>query len=97
MLKINFLKKINCLLDPFTEMQFILNLVLGKTGLVVLKAKHNIFYLALLFVLYPNKQLLMFAQKWGSGVTTCWKRRDNNVIIGTLEFCHRPEVVSNKV
>ena len=32
-----------------------------------------------------------------SGVTTCWKRRDNNVMTGTFGFCPRPEVVSDEV
>ena len=32
-----------------------------------------------------------------SGVTTCWKRCDNNGIKGTLGFCHRWEVVSDEV
>ena len=32
-----------------------------------------------------------------SGVTTCWKRRDNNVMTGNFGFCPRPEVVSDEV
>ena len=32
-----------------------------------------------------------------SGVTTCWKRRDNNVITGTLGFCPGREVDSDEV
>ena len=37
----------------FTELQFIYNLTLGKTGLEVLVAKHPIFYLASLFWYIP--------------------------------------------
>ena len=36
-----------------TELQFIKNLTLGKTGLEVLVAKHPIFYLASLFCYIP--------------------------------------------
>ena len=32
-----------------------------------------------------------------SGVTTCWKRYDNNVITGTLGFCPSREVDSDQV
>ena len=32
-----------------------------------------------------------------SGVTTCWKRHDNNVMTATFGFCLRPEVVSDEV
>ena len=44
-----------------TELYFIYNFVLGKTVLVVLVAKHPIFYQASLFFLHPYKQLFMFA------------------------------------
>ena len=32
-----------------------------------------------------------------SGVTTCWKRHDNDVITGTFECCPGREVVSDEV
>ena len=32
-----------------------------------------------------------------SGVTTSWKRHDNNIMTGTFGFCPRQEVVSDEV
>ena len=32
-----------------------------------------------------------------SGVTTCWNRRDNDVMKGSFGFCPRPEAVSDEV
>ena len=40
------------------------------------------------------KQDIIFSR---SGVTSCCKRRNNNVITGTFGFCHRPEVISDEV
>ena len=45
--------------------------------------------------LKKNKQTNKFISR--SGITTCWKRCDNNVITGTSGYCHRPEVVSDEV
>ena len=64
-----------------TELQLIQNLVLGKTGLVVLVAEYPIPYLASFFFIYPKDNYLCLQKKGKDNAKQISKKRLKKNII----------------